>query len=88
MVLESFFSPKSVAIVGASRQKSKVGYEILASIMGAGYKGKFEVLSGPRIDPTSARTGDYYRSSEDCAGDYAAVCKDWDKGSYRYYCGV
>jgi len=40
MVLESFFSPKSVAIVGASRQKSKVGYEILASIMGAGYKGK------------------------------------------------
>jgi len=40
MGLESFFNPKSVAIVGASRQKSKVGYEILANIMGAGYKGK------------------------------------------------
>ena len=40
MSLESFFSPKSVAIVGASRQKSKVGYEILANMMGAGYEGK------------------------------------------------
>jgi len=40
MSLESFFNPKSVAIVGASRQKSKVGYEILANMIGAGYKGK------------------------------------------------
>jgi len=40
MSLESFFNPKSVAIVGASRQKSKVGYEILANMMEAGYEGK------------------------------------------------
>ena len=40
MSFESFFNPKSVAIVGASRQKSKVGYEILANMIGAGYKGK------------------------------------------------
>ncbi len=40
MSLESFFSPKSVAIVGASRQKGKVGYEILTNMMAAGYPGK------------------------------------------------
>ena len=40
MSLESFFSPESVAIVGASRQKGKVGYEILSNMIGAGYKGK------------------------------------------------
>lgn len=39
MSLESFFNPQSIAIVGASRQKSKVGYEILANIIKAGYKG-------------------------------------------------
>jgi acetyltransferase len=32
MNLEKFFNPKSVAIVGASRQEGKVGYEILKNI--------------------------------------------------------
>ena len=49
MGLENFFNPKSVAIVGASRQKSKVGYEILASIIGAGYKGKIYPVN-PQAD--------------------------------------
>jgi len=40
MSLESFFNPKSMAIVGASRQKGKVGYEILVNVIGAGYKGE------------------------------------------------
>ena len=40
MSLESFFNPQSVAIVGASRQKGKVGYEILSNMLEAGYKGK------------------------------------------------
>ena len=40
MSFESFFNPKSVAIVGASRQKGKVGYEILFNMINAGYKGK------------------------------------------------
>ncbi|MBN1972184.1 MAG: acetate--CoA ligase family protein [Sedimentisphaerales bacterium] len=40
MSFESFFNPKSVAIVGASRQKGKVGYEILSNMISAGYKGK------------------------------------------------
>ncbi|MBN2271362.1 MAG: acetate--CoA ligase family protein [Sedimentisphaerales bacterium] len=40
MGLESFFNPRSVAIVGASRQEGKVGYEILANMIAAGYKGQ------------------------------------------------
>jgi len=40
MGLKSFFNPKSVAIVGASRNKGKVGYEILTNMIAAGYKGK------------------------------------------------
>ena len=40
MGLESFFNPRSVAIVGASRQEGKVGYEILANMIEAGYEGK------------------------------------------------
>ncbi len=39
MALEKFFSPNSVAIVGASRKKGKVGYEILKSMIDAGYEG-------------------------------------------------
>ncbi|OHB75137.1 MAG: acyl-CoA synthetase [Planctomycetes bacterium RBG_16_55_9] len=40
MNFQSFFSPKSVAIVGASRHPGKVGYEILANMLAAGYEGQ------------------------------------------------
>ncbi|MBN1817692.1 MAG: acetate--CoA ligase family protein [Sedimentisphaerales bacterium] len=40
MSLESFFTPRSVAIVGASRTKGKVGYEVLSAMLRAGYEGK------------------------------------------------
>jgi len=40
MSLQSFFNPKSVAIIGASRQKGKVGYEILTNLVAGGYRGK------------------------------------------------
>jgi acetyltransferase len=40
MSLEQFFNPQSVAIVGASRQPNKVGYEILAGLLKGGYPGK------------------------------------------------
>jgi len=40
MSLEKFFNPASVAVVGASQKKGKVGYELLISLVKAGYKGK------------------------------------------------
>ena len=49
MSLESFFNPKSIAIVGASRQKGKVGYEILANMIGAEYEGQIYPVN-PKAD--------------------------------------
>ena len=40
MSLQSFFNPKSIAVVGASREKGKVGYEVLHSIVSGGYEGQ------------------------------------------------
>ncbi|MGD9110503.1 MAG: acetate--CoA ligase family protein [Phycisphaerales bacterium] len=40
MSLENFFNPRSVAVVGASQKKGKVGHEILAGLIKAGYEGK------------------------------------------------
>ncbi len=39
MTLESFFYPRSVAVVGASSQQGKVGFEILAALRRDGYEG-------------------------------------------------
>ena len=40
MSLDHFFKPQSVAIVGASRKSGKVGYEILAGMLKAGFPGE------------------------------------------------
>ena len=40
MGLEGFFNPKSVAIVGASQKKGKVGHELLTNMIKAGFKGQ------------------------------------------------
>ncbi len=65
MGLDSFFKPKSVAIVGASRTKGKVGYEILANMLEAGYEGKIfpinpkaDEIEGLKCYPDIASTGE------------------------------
>lgn len=49
MSLEKFFNPKAVAIVGASRRKGKVGYEVLRSMIDGGYEGKIFPIN-PKAD--------------------------------------
>lgn len=39
-MLEGFFNPKSVAIVGASREEGKTGYSIISNIARYGFRGK------------------------------------------------
>jgi acetyl coenzyme A synthetase (ADP forming)-like protein len=39
-MLEEFFKPTSIAIIGASREPGKVGHEILRNILESGFKGK------------------------------------------------
>jgi acetyltransferase len=65
MSLQSFFSPKSVAIIGASRQKGKVGYEILTNLVAGGYEGKIfpvnnktEEIEGLKCYPDLASIGE------------------------------
>jgi len=64
MSLERFFNPESVAVVGASREKGKVGYEIVASLIAAGYPGeiypvnpKADRIEGLRCYPDLAAIG-------------------------------
>ncbi|MDP2870977.1 MAG: acetate--CoA ligase [Bacillota bacterium] len=38
--LSSFFDPKSIAVIGASRTPGKIGHSVLANIIASGYKGE------------------------------------------------
>jgi acetyltransferase len=58
MSLDGFFDPHSVAVVGASRQKGKVGHEIVANLVSGGFEGeiypvnpKAEEVEGLRCYP-------------------------------------
>jgi acetyltransferase len=64
MALKKFFNPSSVAIVGASRTKGKVGYEILKSLREGGYGGSIypinpntENIEGLKCYPDLASIG-------------------------------
>ena len=64
MSLEKFFNPQSVAVIGASREKGKVGYEILVNIMRGKYPGriypvnpKADVIEGLPCYPTLKAIG-------------------------------
>ena len=76
MSLDKFFAPRSVAIVGASREKGKVGYEILTNMVAGGFPGKIfpvnakaEEIDGVRCFPDLAAIGEttvkeqFYRDS-------------------------
>ena len=39
-MLQSFFNPKSIAVIGASAEKTKLGYTILKNIIKFNYKGR------------------------------------------------
>ncbi|MHC4374159.1 MAG: acetate--CoA ligase family protein [Planctomycetota bacterium] len=54
MTLNHFFEPRSVAIVGASRQMGKVGYEILAGLLRAGFEGEIFPVN-PKADEIQGR---------------------------------
>jgi acyl-CoA synthetase (NDP forming) len=54
MTLNHFFEPRSVAIVGASRQTGKVGYEILAGLLRAGFEGEIFPVN-PTTDEIQGR---------------------------------
>jgi acetate---CoA ligase (ADP-forming) len=65
MSLEKFFNPNSVAIVGASQKKGKVGYEILINLIKGNFPGKLfpvnnkaEEIEGLKCYPDLESIGD------------------------------
>ncbi len=38
--IEKMFSPKSVAVIGASKNPKKIGYELVSNILSGGYEGR------------------------------------------------
>ena len=48
-MLDTFFSPQSVAVVGASREPEKLGYSVLANIQEGGYEGHLYPVN-PKAD--------------------------------------
>ncbi len=49
MSLQHLFTPQSVAIVGASREPGKVGYEIMSAMLRCGYEGRIYPVN-PKTD--------------------------------------
>lgn len=49
MKFANFFCPRSVAVVGASRDETKVGHTIVDNIINSGYKGKLYLIN-PNAD--------------------------------------
>ena len=48
-MIEHFFSPNAVAIVGASREEGKVGHDVLKNLITCGYEGKVYPVN-PKAD--------------------------------------
>ncbi|OQY17923.1 MAG: acyl-CoA synthetase, partial [Anaerolineaceae bacterium 4572_32.2] len=48
-MLDTFFSPQSIAVVGASREPEKLGYSVLANIQEGGYEGRLYPVN-PKAD--------------------------------------
>ncbi len=54
MSLDSFFTPRSVAVVGASREAGKVGHELLVSLIQGGFAGPIYPIN-PKADEVEGR---------------------------------
>lgn len=48
-MLSKLFNPRSIAVIGASRDEKKIGHSILKNIMGAGFKGSLYPIN-PNAD--------------------------------------
>lgn len=63
MSIETLFTPKSIAVVGASRQEGKIGHTLLANIIGDGFQGDIVAIN-PEVSelqgiPCYPSLGDY-----------------------------
>ena len=66
MNLDFFFTPKSVAIIGASNRKGSMGYVFMNNITQAGYKGEIYPIN-PKEDEVFGLTA--YKNIKDIPAD-------------------
>jgi len=69
--IRALFEPRSIAVIGASQDKSKVGYSIVRNILSGGYRGN--------IFPVNPRGGSIqgipvYRTLEDIPDEVDVAC--------------
>ena len=64
-MLENFFAPSSVAVVGVSLEKEKLGNQILNNILSAGFKGKVFPVNRKATSSTYLKGLRVYRSVEE-----------------------
>lgn len=55
-MLEKLFGPKSIAVIGASRQEGKVGHSVLKNLLQYGYKGKIYPINPKAEEILGIRT--------------------------------
>ncbi len=65
-MLNKFFSPKSVVVIGASREPGKVGHEILKNLILGGYQGQIYPIN-PKAKSILGKLT--YKSIDDIPGD-------------------
>lgn len=72
-MLEKFFEPRSVAVIGASREAGKIGNDVLRNLIQYGYKGKLYPIN-PKSDEIMGLP--CYKSVKDVPGevDQAVIC--------------
>ena len=64
--LDGFFKPKSVAVIGASANPAKIGYQILSNVVNAGFEGEVYPIN-PKDDQILGKKA--YKSVLDVPGD-------------------
>lgn len=70
MKLEAFLKPRSIAVIGASRDPDKVGHKIFRNLLESGYRGKLYPINPKAVELLGRKC---YRSVTDIPGDVDLV---------------
>ncbi|HRR54775.1 MAG TPA: CoA-binding protein, partial [Candidatus Methanomethylicus sp.] len=64
--LDQMFNPQSIAVIGASRNPKKIGYELVSNILSGGYEGKLYLVNTEGADIMGMKS---YASVAEVPGD-------------------
>jgi acyl-CoA synthetase (NDP forming) len=70
--LKNFFEPKSVAVIGVSREPNKVGHVLFKNLVEGGFKGRVYPVN-PNLDEVLGFS--VYKSLRELPCSYCCTCK-------------